>query len=241
MAHPLPPEQDPDAERTEVLDVREFAPPTEPPAERTLAFEPAPAPDPLPTRGAEPVGATWAAPRPTPAPDVARVDHRDTVEWALVEARANNRPLTDVGLLLLRVCSLPLVLRGLHKLVDFPGFVDTLRDNAFAAQAPELLGVLVVGGEIALPVLIAIGLATRVAGLLQATLMIGIFVFWTLAGAPLLDPVTGGLSGEPELLFAALALPLVFTGGGRAAIDRALTAAGRERRIARRVAKRLGE
>lgn len=209
---------DPDAEPTQQLDVT------------ALQRTPSPAP---------------AAPPPSPTawrtPDVARVDHRGSLAWDLEVARANNRPATDVGLVLLRVASLPLVLRGLHTLRDFPGFVETLRDNALAGQAPELIGALVVAGEIALPVLIAIGLATRLAGLLQATLMIGIFASWTLAGSPLFDPTTGGLTGEPELLFAALALPLVLTGPGRVSIDRAITASGRERRLEKRAARRSGE
>lgn len=219
MTSPWAPGPDPDAEtdaeRTQVLDTREFqaAPPAPPPA-----------------------------PRPQPAPpDAARVDRRGTVEWDLAVARANNRPSTDVGLLLLRIASLPLVLRGLHHLLNFGGFIDSLRAHAFAGQAPEVLSALVIAGEIALPVLIAIGLATRVAALLQATLMVAIFVLWTLGVAPLFHPDTGALSGEAELLYAALALPLVLTGAGRVAIDRAITAAGRERRIEKKVARRLGE
>ena len=215
MANPQPPFGDPDAERTEVLDLRDIVPPA-----------------PAPVRPAPPAA---------PEPDIARVDHRGTVEWQLQEARWSNRPSTDVGLRVLRLCSLPLVLRGLHKVVDHAGFVDTLRGNEFAAQSPELIGVLVTAAEIGLPVLIAIGLATRVAGLAQASLMVGIFVVWTLAGGTLLDPATGALAGEPELLFAGLALPLLFTGPGRFSVDRALTASGREQRIQRRVARRLGE
>lgn len=225
MVHPDRPDEDPDVESTQVLDLRPLS---------------ADATQPLPTL--PPPAPAWQAPTPVPTqPDSARVDHRGTLEWDLQVARLNNRPSTDVGLLLLRLASLPLVLRGLHKLRDFSGFVDGLRENAFAAQAPELLGVAVIAGEIALPLLIAIGLTTRLAGLLQATLMVGIFVFWTLTGTPLLDPATGALSGEAELLFAAIALPLLFTGPGRVSIDRAVTASGRERRIEKRVARRLGE
>lgn len=179
-------------------------------------------------------------PPPSP-PDMARRDPRTTVEWQLQVAKGENRASTDVGLLLLRLGSLPLVMRGLHKIVEYSGFIDSLRDNAFAKTAPELIGTLVIAGEIVLPVLLAVGLATRLAGLLQSVLMVGIFTFWTVASGALFDPSTGGLSGEPELLFAGLALPLLFTGPGRISIDRALTAAGRERRIEKKVIKRLGE
>lgn len=218
---------DPDAERTQVLDTR--------------AFQVTPTPMPAPAPALDPATAPMPAYRPVPEADVARHDHRDTVEWDLQVARANNRPSTDLGLLVLRLFSLPLVLRGLHKVLDYGAFIESLRANSFAAQAPELIGTLVIAGEIALPVLIAIGLATRLAGALQAAMMIGIFVFWTLAGGALFDPGTGALAGEPELLFAGLSLPLLFTGAGRISLDRAVTASGRERRIEKRVAKRLGE
>lgn len=220
---------DPDVERTQVLDTR--------------AFQAAPTPAPAPAAAPVPVAVPVAAPpayRPSEG-DVARRDHRGTVEWDLQVARANNRPSTDLGLLLLRLFSLPLVLRGLHKVLDHGAFIESLRANSFAAQAPELIGTLVIAGEIALPVLLAIGLATRLAGALQAAMVIGIFVLWTLAGGALFDPATGGLAGEPELLFAGLSLPLLFTGAGRISIDRVLTAAGRERRIEKRVARRIGE
>ena len=39
----------------------------------------------------------------------------------------------------------------------------------------------------------------------------------------------------------ALGLALLFTGPGRISLDRALTSAGQERRVEKRVARRLGE
>ncbi len=213
---------DPDAERTQVLDTREFQPP---------------APRPNPTTPVAPA----RSPEVVRTPDVARVDHRGSLAWDLEVARWSNRPSTDLGLLLLRLCSLPLVLRGVHKLLTYPSFIDSLRDNPVAGQAPDVIGTLVMLGELALPLLIVVGFATRLAGLLQATLVVGVLAAWTLPGQPLLQPGTGALTGEAELLYAAVALPLLFTGPGRISLDRALTASGRERRIEKRVSKRLGE
>ena len=61
----------------------------------------------------------------------------------------------------------------------------------------------------------------------------------TLPEGPLLDPGTRTLVSEATLAYAALALPLVFTGPGRMSLDHGVTASSRERKVERRVAKRL--
>ena len=52
-----------------------------------------------------------------------------------------------------------------------------------------------------------------------------------------LDPVTGGLAQPAPLAYAALALPLVFTGAGRLSIDHALGADRRVRLAERRASR----
>lgn len=215
--------------------------------ERTqvLPTQPAPAPD---STRVQPAAAPPPPGRPhpyetRPAPreqDVARRDPRGTPEWDLQVARLHNRPLTDVGLLVLRLLSVPLVLHGVHKAAGFAGFVETVRSNPFGAMAPEVFAGLVVAGQLALPVLLALGFATRFAALAQAAMMASIYALWVLASSPVIDPRTGGLSGEAALAFAALALPLVFTGPGRFSLDHALGGARRERRVERRAARSLG-
>ncbi|MBB1501159.1 DoxX family membrane protein [Propioniciclava sp. MC1683] len=226
MADPHTPVDDPDAERTQVLDTQavrdQWAPPPTPVQAPPYAYTPAPA---------------YA---PAPQPDLARVDHRGSLAWDLEVARRNNRPSTDVGLLLLRLFSLPLVLRGVHHVATYPQLVDSLRGHALLGQAPEVIGTLVVAGELVLPVLLAVGLATRLAGAAQAVVGATLLVAGIGAG-PLLDPATGALAGEVPLLYAALGLALLFTGPGRISLDRALTSAGQERRVEKRVARRLGE
>lgn len=171
--------------------------------------------------------------------DVARRDPRGTVDWDLQIARMNNRPLTDLGLLLLRLFSVPLLLHGLHKAGGYASFVESLRGNAIAGAAPELFGLAVVAGQIVLPVFIGLGLLTRLSGLAQAVMMAGIYAFWVLPIATVIDAQTGALSGEAALAYAALALPLFFTGAGRFSVDHLLGASGRQRRAERRVNKRL--
>ena len=218
----------PDVERTEVLDVRE---PVHPQG-HTPASGPASGPAVPP--------AAPAASRPLSEADVARRDPRGTPEWDLQMSRMANRPLTDLGLLLLRLCSLPMLLHGLHKAQDFPGLVETLRGNAVGALAPEIFAGLVIAGQVLLPILIAVGLLTRLSALALAALMGCVYVFVVLANNPVLDPRTGGLSGEATLAYVAITLPLFFTGAGRLSLGHALGARGRERRAERRVLRRLG-
>ena len=45
----------------------------------------------------------------------------------------------------------------------------------------------------------------------------------------------------PQTHLPTLGLGLLFTGPGRISLDRALTSAGQERRVEKRVARRLGE
>ena len=242
---------DPDAERTIAFEV----PDPTPPAERTLAFDsadvertqeiPVVPPRPADRTVAPPpaaiphVGPVRVPPPSAPA-EAGPVDHRGTTDWALQVSRLNNRPSTDVGLLLLRLLSLPLVLHGAANAFNFFGLVDTLRDHPWGALSPELFGGLVVAGQLGLPVLLAVGFGTRLAALAQALVMAGAWVLATLPEGPLLDPGTRTLVSEATLAYAALALPLVFTGPGRMSLDHGVTASSRERKVERRVAKRLG-
>ncbi|MDN5570660.1 MAG: DoxX family protein [Propionibacteriaceae bacterium] len=164
-------------------------------------------------------------------------DPHDSDSWRWQMARQTNKPSTDLGLLVLRLLSLPLVLHGLHKLLDFGTFASALGGNTVGAMAPEIIGVAIVTGQILLPLMIAVGALTRLCALLQAAMMGSIYAFWVLASSPVLDAATGGLSGEAALGYAALALPLFFTGAGRFSVDHGLTSGRRERIADKRVAK----
>ena len=64
-----------------------------------------------------------------------------------------------------------------------------------------------------------------------------VWMFGPLVTTGVFDPQTGALAGEAALAYAALALPLVFTGAGRISIDHGLTSGRRERVATRRIEK----
>lgn len=209
---------DPETERTQVL------PPVDPEPERTKA---------LPTFAPTPT------PPPTPAPASAQPpDPRTTDAWAYQIARQNNKATTDVGLLLLRLLSLPLVLHGIAHVVNYPGFVDTLAATPLGARVPaDALAVALIAGQLTLPLFLLVGALTRLCATLQAAMMAVVWVFGPFTTTGVFDPQAGGLAGEAALAYAALALPLVFTGAGRIAIDHGLTTGRRERVATRRMDK----
>jgi putative oxidoreductase len=162
-------------------------------------------------------------PRSQEAPEEHDDYHRDVYDsWdEQDEDRTQRRSRgTDFGLLLLRLGLLLLVPHGLAKAGDMVAFVETVDSNVIGAQAPEFFAWMVMLGQVALPLLVAVGLFTRPAAFLVAAMMVTI---WSLAVYLRLDYTlltgTGGLTGEPALLYAALALPLAFTGAGRWSAD----------------------
>lgn len=150
----------------------------------------------------------------------------DEDDYALTgPVEAHGRSL-DLGLLLLRLAALPLVLHGAAKAVAMPGFTAAVADNLVGGQAPDLFAWLLMLGQVALPLLIAVGLFTRPAAFLLAAMMATIWAFVVYLGGDyqVLDARPagaggGGLTGENVLLYAGLALPLVFTGAGRWSVD----------------------
>lgn len=156
--------------------------------------------------------------------------HRDVYDdWddaPAVDVEAHGHGL-DFGLLLLRLASLPLLAHGLHKAADMAAFVDEVADHPVGGQSPDFFAWLLMLGQVALPVLVAVGLFTRPAAFLVAAMMAAV---WALTvplsiGYTLLTP-EGALTGEAVLLYVGLALPLVFTGAGRWSLD-AMRTAGR--------------
>lgn len=132
---------------------------------------------------------------------------------------AHGRSL-DLGLLLLRLASLPMLLHGVHKAVDMPAFTRVVDANVVGSQAPDLVAWLVMLGQVALPLLIAVGLFTRPAAFLLAAMMVAIWVlvvYLRLDYTPLGEH--GELTGENALLYVGLSLPMVFTGAGRWSVD----------------------
>ena len=219
--------------------VPQFASPwAEPAAERTAVLDVSALQESAPVAAPPPPVA--AAARPLER-DVAEFDPRDSPDYAYELERMQNRRFTDVGLLLLRLMTLPLLLRGLYQLLHLGPLTEQMRRLPLLSQAPDLAAVAVGAAGVVLPVLLADGLFTRVAALLLAGITGLLYGLSLWAGAPVLDPVTGGLANEASLLYGALALPLIFTGAGRVSVDHGLGTDRRERLADRRVTKRQGK
>lgn len=219
----LPSVREPEVERTKELPT--FATPV--PAAPVPPVPVAP-PVTVPTRG--PVQVPPAASRPGEA--------RTTDAWAYQMARQRNKVSTDIGLLLLRWLSLPLALHGVGHAFAYPALAERIAQTPLGGHAPaEALAVAIIACQVSLPLFLAVGALTRISAALQAAMMIGVYAFLVLPGTGVIDGGTGALAGEAVLAYAALALPLVFTGAGRVSIDHALTSGRRERLATKRLAK----
>lgn len=220
----LPTVREPEVERTKELPT--FA--TTGPAAPVPPTVPVAPPVTAPTRG--PVQVPPAASRPG--------DLRTTDAWAYQMARQRNKVSTDVGLLLLRGLSLPLALHGVGHAFAYPALAERIAQTPLGGYAPaEALAVAIIACQVSLPLFLAVGALTRITAALQAAMMVGVYVFLVLPGTGVIDGRTGALAGEAVLAYAALALPLVFTGAGRVSIDHALTSGRRERLATKRLAK----
>lgn len=178
-------------------------------------------------------------PPPVAAPDRARPDVRTTPEWELALARLRNRSSTDLGLLLLRLGVLPLVLHGVHAFWRFDAHLDAVRAGPLGGVAPTLVAIVIAAAYILIPAFLALGFATRPAGLALAVLMGLIVGLDAWSDGAVFDAASGTLVAEAGVLFGVIGLVLTFTGAGRFSLDDALAAQRRERRVERRLEKRL--
>lgn len=91
--------------------------------------------------------------------------------------------------------------------------------------------------EVAVGVLLVLGLLTRVAGLLLAVLAIGMLAVFVWGKVNPFEGHTVGFNGELELLLAGLGLAFLLLGGGGWAVDNIF----RRNRAKRREARELGQ
>lgn len=168
---------------------------------------------------ARPFGATGVT-ETTGTTHAATEPKKANIFLRILQLRAMNfRGLEDFGLFLLRVMSLPLILHGWHKLMHFDGFVNgALAHNSVGSLAPTLIGVLVVAGQILLPIALTLGLFTRISGLLLAAMFTGIIILFNIPGG-VISPETGGLTFDASLLYLTIGVVLFFTGAGRMSVD----------------------
>lgn len=126
--------------------------------------------------------------------------------------------LTDAGKLLLRLTlGVNMLLHGLHKAKHG---IDGITDMLTAKGLPAFLGPGVFLGELVAPILIVVGLGTRVAGLVMAATMVMAIYLAHAADVLTLKATSGawGVELAGIYLFGGVAIALL--GSGRYAISR---------------------
>ena len=121
--------------------------------------------------------------------------------------------LEDLGKLLLRVGLGGLLLfHGVHKLLNGLGPIKAMLGNHNISEAVSY-GVYL--GELVGPILIIVGLFSRIGGLLIAFNMIVAVLLVRTADILLLSPTTGAYALESEALYLVAALSVALLGAGR--------------------------
>jgi putative oxidoreductase len=119
---------------------------------------------------------------------------------------------SDVAKLLLRLMlGMLILLHGISKIRGGPGFILDIVDKA---GLPEPFGYLVYVGEVLAPVLVIIGLWTRLAALVIAINMI-VAVALVHMGQLFTLNETGGWALELQGLFLVVAIAVALLGAGR--------------------------
>lgn len=163
-------------------------------------------------------------------------DDRLRDRLALELQRGKNRRLTDLGLLILRLSMALLALHGLYKIQHFDGVRQMMGNVPIGSAAPDVFAVLQTLAEFALPLLLILGLFTRLAALALAADMGLLWVLMHFSKPPLIVE-QGALNGENAMMFALVALTLLCTGAGRYALDHAFGHKRAHRRAKRRAQK----
>jgi putative oxidoreductase len=126
--------------------------------------------------------------------------------------RFEQRSTYDVAKLLLRLMlGVLILLHGISKIRGGPGFILDIVDKA---GLPEPFGYLVYVGEVVAPILVIVGIWTRLAALviainmIVAVLLVHVPQFFTLAD-------TGGWALELQGLYVVVAVCIALLGAGR--------------------------
>lgn len=125
---------------------------------------------------------------------------------------ASNRTNTDLGLLMIRFGAFLMFFHGLNKLMTGHGGV---RQQLADHNLPDFLWVGVPVAEVIAPVLILLGIFTRIGGLLYVVLMLFAMHFSGWDRLVAMNEKTGALGVEANLLFLFCGLCLFFAGGGK--------------------------
>ncbi len=118
----------------------------------------------------------------------------------------------DWAALLLRVClGVLILLHGIAKIGSGPGMI---LDLVARAGLPSALGYLVYVGEVLAPLLLIVGLWTRLAALVIAINMVAAIVL-VHAGQLLMLTKNGGYALELQTIYFVVALAIALMGAGR--------------------------
>jgi len=122
----------------------------------------------------------------------------------------------DVGKLILRLTIAILMLfHGFHKLSGIEGIKNSVTNSGL----PEFLAYGVYLGEIIVPILIIVGLYTRICSFIFAMTML--FAIYLVHSSHIfaLNERTGALAIESPLIFMLVAIALMFLGAGKISLD----------------------
>lgn len=123
---------------------------------------------------------------------------------------------TDLGILILRLSvGILMLLHGIAKLAHGVGGIEQMLE---ASGLPTFIAYGVYVGEVVVPLLIILGIATRPAAAIFAFNMI-VAVAMAHAGDLFTLSATGGWMIELQALYLFGSLALVFTGGGKYAVS----------------------
>ena len=125
---------------------------------------------------------------------------------------------THIGLLILRcaVCIPMLIIHGIPKINDTNMIIDVLKNNKF--PFPDILGYLTISAETLFPVLIILGLFTRISAFVcSVNMFVAAFVFHYMIKG---DTFAGF---EKAYLYFIIFFFIIFAGAGNYSIDKYLS------------------
>lgn len=135
-----------------------------------------------------------------------------------IESILANLMSEDIGKLILRVTLGTLMLfHGYHKFVYG---LDGIKSLMVSSGFPEFLAYGVYLGEIVFPILLIIGVFTRISSFIYAsTMLFAIYVAHS-SDIFMINQNTGGLLVELPLIYLLAAVAMVFLGAGKYSFDR---------------------
>jgi putative oxidoreductase len=126
--------------------------------------------------------------------------------------------MADVGKLILRLAVA--ILLGIHGISKLRSGIDWMAGPLQSHHLPAFIAYGVYIGEVLAPILLILGILTRLAAL---AIVIDLSMALFLVVGPktfAISAKSGGLGGEMELLYIAAALGIVFLGSGRFALSK---------------------